>query len=287
MLKKYYPYLIMLGLLLIIFLVYKSQDMRRTYRAEVLKGLSRGSEQQEVVTEEHIKHLPRPVQNYLIYTGVMGKEKVRNYRVVLDAEMKSDPQKDWVKTRFEQYNFFDDPTRLFLVKMNMFGIPVIGLDSYIGGRGRMHIKVAGLITVSDARGEHMDRGEAITLFNDMCLMAPATLIDKRIAWETIDPLIVKASLNDGYHQVSAWLYFNPEGQLVNFVTDDRYLTNLDNTYQNVRWSTPVGNYKEINGLKLSTYGEGIWHLPEGDFVYGRVMNIRELEYNLAPSSSLR
>lgn len=279
MLNKYYPYLIMLCLVLIIFLVYKSQDIKRTYKAEVLKELGRGAAQQQVIAEEDIKHLPQPVQKYLVYAGVMGKEKVQNYRVVLDAEMRSDPQKDWAKTTFEQYNFFDDPIRLFLVKMNMFGVPVIGLDSYIGGRGRMHIKVAGLVTVSDARGEHMDRGEAITLFNDMCLMAPATLVDKRIAWETIDPLTAKASLNDGYNQVSALLYFNQEGQLVNFITDDRYYTNLDNTYKNVRWSTPVSNYREINGLKLSTYGEAVWHLPEGDFTYGRVINIRELEYN--------
>ncbi len=33
---------------------------------------------------------------------------------------------------------------------------------------------------------------------------------------------------------------------------------------------------------LIIYGEAIWHLPEGDFVYGGVINTRELEYNLTP-----
>jgi hypothetical protein len=32
-------------------------------------------------------------------------------------------------------------------------------------------------------------------------------------------------------------------------------------------------------MMLSTYGEAVWHLPEGDFSYGKVSNIRELEYN--------
>lgn len=281
MFRKYLPYLIGLLVVLTAVLIYKSQDIKRSYRNEVWQGLRRtAAAETSVLTARDMQHLPAPVQKYLAYTGVVGKEKVKHYRIVLDAQMKSDPGEEWKRTRFEQYNFFDaPPTRLFLVSMNMYGLPVWGLDSYIEGKGRMLIKLAGLVTVSDARGEHMDKGEAITLFNDMCLMAPAALIDKRIHWEVIDPLTVKGVFNDGHNQVSALLYFNDQGELINFVTDDRYYTNLDNTYKNVRWSTPVSNYQDINGIRLSTYGEAIWHLPEGDFTYGRVTGIKELEYN--------
>lgn len=39
----------------------------------------------------------------------------------------------------------------------------------------------------------MDKTETVTLFNDMCLMAPATLIDRRIQWQEIDRNSVKAT----------------------------------------------------------------------------------------------
>jgi hypothetical protein len=280
MFQIYLPYILLVCVALVSFLIYKSHDIQRTYKATVLHNLERcASIPQPIVTADDLSNLPLPVQKYLTYVGVLGQEKVQSYRIVLDAEMMFNPKKDWARTRFEQYNFFDDPTRLFLVKMNMLGLSVIGLDSYINGKGNMHIKAAGLVTVANAQGEHMDRGEAITLFNDMCLMAPATLIDARITWETIDPLTVRANYNDGRNQVSAQLYFNDESQLINFVTEDRFYTNLDNTFKNVRWSTPVSNYRDVNGLMLSTHGEAIWHLPEGDFCYAKVTNIRELEYN--------
>lgn len=263
-------------------LYYLSQDIPRTYRAEVKKGLSRvqGADL-AVVTEADIDHLPAIVQHYLRYTGVVGQPQVQNYRIVLEAEMKTDPGQPWSPVVFEQYNFLDQPTRLFLVRMNMRGLPVIGLDSYTNGKGNMLIKVAGLVKVSDVGGEFMDQAELVTLFNDMCLAAPGSLIDPRIEWENIDPLTVKATFTDGPNRVSAWLYFNNSGQLVDFVTDDRSYTTMDGKNMKVRWSTPVGNYREIGGLVLSTSGEATWHLPEGNYTYGRIKNIRELEYNLS------
>lgn len=275
----------LIALLLIIIvaaaLYYLSQDIPRTYRAEVKKGLSRvQSADLAVVTEADMNHLPAIVQQYLRYTGAVGQPRVQNYRIVLEAEMKTDPKNPWTPVIFEQYNLLDQPTRLFLVRMNMRGLPVIGLDSYINGKGNMLIKVAGLVKVSDVGGEFMDQAELVTLFNDMCLAAPGSLIDRRIEWEIIDPMTVKATFTDGPNRVSAWLYFNDSGQLINFVTDDRSYTTMDGKNMKVRWSTPVKNYRELNGLRLSTSGEATWHLPEGDYTYGRIQNIRELEYNL-------
>ena len=44
----------------------------------------------------------------------------------------------------------------------------------------MVIKLAGLFKVVNAKGVEMNQGETVTVFNDMCCMAPATLIDKDI-----------------------------------------------------------------------------------------------------------
>jgi hypothetical protein len=80
--------------------------------------------------------------------------------------------------------------------------------------------------------------------------------------------------------VSAVLYFNEAGELVNFVSDDRYALQEDGTLKQVRWSTPVSDYKEVEGRKVPTQGKTIWNYPEGDFTYG-VFKLRNLRYNLA------
>jgi len=278
--KKYlFPVLLFLLTLAIIFLIYKSQDLKRTYKTQVLKGLNNIEwSQNSVLAENDIKNLPEPVQKYLAYVGVIGKEKVQNMRVAFDGEMKLDPEKDWVKIKSQQYNFFDHLTRVFFIRGNMSGIPLMGLHSYSNGSAEMLIKLAGLLTVADSRGPEMDQAETVTVFNDMCLMAPATLIDKRIQWETVDPLTVKAVFNNKGNQISAVLYFDEKGALTNFSSDDRSLTTTGKSFEKLRWSTPVREYKEINGLKLPRYAEAIWHRPEGDYCYAK-FTLREIEYN--------
>ena len=277
---KKYILLILLLLVLLVFsiLFYKSHDLKRTYETEVLNGINRDrASENPIISKNDIKHLPKPVQKYLTYVGVIGKEKVQNFKIIFEGEMKMDPKKGWVNVKTEQHNFVANPTRLFYIEGNMAGIPIVGLDSYKNGKGNMLIKLAGLFTVANALGQEMDQGEAITLFNDMCLMAPSTLIDQRIQWESVDDLTAKASFNANGCIVSAVLYFNAIGELTNFSTDDRYMA-IGNSYQKARWSTPVRDYKDYNGLKLPSYGEGVWHLPEGDYCYAK-FNIKEVDYN--------
>lgn len=282
--KKY----ILLALIILItasipFLIYKSQGLARTYKREAERALDRTSKiENKILVESDIKHMPEPVQKYLKYVGVIGKEKVYNFRAVTEGQMKMNPDKDeWTDISCMQYNFFDDElTRLFYMKANMFHIPVFGLHSYNRREAGMLIKAAGIFTVLDAKGEEMRTGDTTTLFNDMCFYAPAALIDKRIKWEAVDSMTVKATFENEGCKISALLYFNEKGELINFVSHDRFFTPLDGSpSRKAQWSTPIKNYKEINGLKLPGYGEAVWNFPEGDYCYGKFTNIKEVEYN--------
>lgn len=140
----------------------------------------------------------------------------------------------------------------------------------------MQIKLFGLFNVVNVKGIEMNQAETVTVFNDMCLMAPATMIDKRITWTSIDSLSAKASFTNGVHKISAMLYFSEEGQLINFTSDDRYAVSEMKRY---RFSTPVKDYTEINGHFIWTYGETIWHYHDGEFVYGK-FTLKSIEYNI-------
>jgi len=125
----------------------------------------------------------------------------------------------------------------------------------------------------------MTKGETVTLFNDMCALAPATLIAQSIQWETIDPLTVRATFTNQGYTISALLYFNQVGELMNFVSDDRYQQVKGNTFANFRWSTPLREYKEFNGHKLASYLEAIWNMPKGEFVYSQ-FHVMQVAYNV-------
>jgi len=119
----------------------------------------------------------------------------------------------------------------------------------------------------------------VTFFNDLCLFAPAALINYPIRWEQIGPFKVKAKFVNQDITVTAILEFKENGQLVNFISEDRYLTENGKDFINFKWSTPIKEYQEVNGRKVPAYAEAIWHTPEGEFTYAQFY-VEEIEYNL-------
>ena len=229
----------------------------------------------EMLTATDLLPLPEPVQRYLKYAGVVNKPKVRNVRIVFEGQMR-EKGKAWFPFTTLQYNFFDDPARLFFMKATMFGLTVPGYHRYSRATATMDIRLFGLYSVINLAGESMNKAETVTLFNDMCLMAPATLIDKRIDWKAIDNTSAEAAFTNRGISIKAVLYFNTAGQLIDFTSDDR--TAVSDMKQ-CRFSTPVSEYRAINGLNMMTYGETIWHYPDGEFIYGK-FKLKEIKYNV-------
>jgi hypothetical protein len=86
-------------------------------------------------------------------------------------------------------------------------------------------------------------------------------------------------MENGRYKVSAMLCFNEKGELINFISEDRYALQDNGTMKRVRWSTPVKDYKEFDGRRTPTYGETIWNYPEGDFTYG-TFRLKDITYNV-------
>jgi hypothetical protein len=228
-----------------------------------------------LLTITDLQLLPEPVQRYLIYTGALNKPKVENMRIIFEGEMRQ-KGKDWFPFTSRQINFFEQPARLFFMKARMFGVTVPGYHRFADEKASMDIRLFGLIPVSQHSGTVMNKAETVTFFNDMCLFAPAALIDKRIQWESIDNFSVMAHFTYGNISISATLYFNDTGQLIDFRSDDR--TDISNMNQ-YTFSTPAKDYRIINGYHLAHYGEAIWMYPEGAFVYGK-FRLKSVEYNI-------
>lgn len=108
----------------------------------------------------------------------------------------------------------------------------------IDGDATMQVKIFGAYSMVDARGPEMDRGESVTLFNDMCLLAPGTLVGPVITWEPVDASSARARFRHGQHTITATLIAGPRLPRV--------------------WSPHA-----------PAHGDAQWRLPEGELlVYG-------------------
>ncbi len=267
--------LVNLLILTIAFFGYSTSNFEGQYQSEVNRYLaSQNIENEDNITEEDLDHLPPPVRKYLKYVGVVGKPRIKNVSVEFEGRMRK-KNGAWFKFSSSQYNFFDNPARFFFMKARSNGLPTNGYHSYADEEASMKIRLLSQFDVVDIKSDELFEAETVTFFNDMCVLAPGSLIDPRINWKTIDDTTAMAKFSNQGVSISATLIFNQKGQLVNFVSDDRYEISDMKKY---RFSTPIGEYKLLNGYNLPTYGDAIWHLPQGDFVYGK-FQIKDIQYN--------
>jgi hypothetical protein len=252
-------------------------SLKNQYNLEITKRTTNDFKS-ELLTENKIIHLPLQIQKYLQYTGVIGQPIVYNFKASMDGSLKMKPQSKWLSITAEQSNTYIDRSRLFYIKSSLYGIPFDGFHQYTSDSASMKIQVAHTLKVVDARGTTMTESETVTLLNDMCLLAPATLIDTSIRWEENSPLSVTAHFNNKGYTVSAQLVFDTSGALINFISNDRYFSSDGKTYKKYTWSTPVRSYQIIDGKKLFSEADALWQMPSGAFLYAKFF-LKKIMYN--------
>lgn len=258
---------VLLFVVVVAFFTEGPTSFQARFERDVAAGLTRPIEAPTVV-EGDLARLPEPVQQYLRLAGVVGRPRVRNYRIRFRGRIRSAPDARWMPFEAEQQSFADQPTRLFLMRARMLGVPVQAFHRLADGHATMQVRLLGVLPLVDARGDEMDRAETVTLFNDMCVLAPGTLLDSAIAWEPVDARSARARFTNGPHTIAATLRFGDDGLLEDFVSDDRSRTSPDGRSSRVRFSTPLRDYRDFGGMRLPSFGEARWHPPEGAFTYG-------------------
>jgi hypothetical protein len=232
-----------------------------------------------VVTEADLAPLPPQVQTYLRRAGAVGRPRVRSVHAVFDAQMRMSPDAGWMQATVDQHNFYaaPAPARLFFMEASRSGIPFVGLHRYVGGAATMQVRVAGLVPVVDASGARMTQGETVTLFNDIVVLSPAALVGAPVTWQVLGSREVKATYTNAGHTIVAVLTFDQAGDLVGFVSEDRYQSD-GQVYRQLPWSTPLRSYRDFNGVRVASEGDALWREPRGEWTYGKFV-LKSITYN--------
>ena len=264
-------------ILLVALAAWSSWRFEQTYRRDAQQALGGSPHTPELLTEHDLEALPVPLQNYIRLSGAVGQPRVGHLKIKFQGEMRGKGQ-DWFPFTSEQFDVVDQPARLFFMKGQFFGVTVPGYHAYRHGQAKMEIRFCGLIPVARYSGAELYKTETVTLFNDLCLLAPGALTHPRFSWQAIDSLSCQGTLTADGATATALLQFNASGELINFIAPERMDVQAQKNY---RWSTPLQNYRLFSGHRLTGYGDAVWHYPEGEFIYGRFYT-REVIYNPDP-----
>jgi hypothetical protein len=188
-------------------------------------------------------------------------------RARMHGRIRSSAQAAWMPFAADQHNSLVEKTRLFYLDARMHGLPVLGYHRYVGAQATMDIRLLGLIPIQRAGGPELTRTETVTMFNDLCLLAPGALVDPAIHWTSVDARRARATFTNAGHTIQAELEFNDAGDLLNFWSDDRLQTTTNGSTNALRWSTPVTAYRRFGDYRLPTGGAACWHEPDGAYNY--------------------
>lgn len=156
---------------------------------------------------------------------------------------------------------------------------------FVDAEATMRVSVLSMFPIVNAHGPEMNRSETVMILNDMCALAPAALVDAEIEWEAIDEQIVRATFTRLDETVTATLVFGDDGLLADFVSDDRFRSSSDGTtFERQRWSTPLSEYRSMNGRLVCTHGEGRWHPePSGSGFAYLEFELDDIDVNATPT----
>ncbi len=266
-------------------------SFRTEYRREVGERLTSSASQPEtakaLVTEADLAPLPEPLQRYLRLTGSVGQPRVRHFKATWRGRIRGTAQDPWMEFTAEQTNFLDEPSRFFLMDAKRGGLPVDVLHAFRDGSATMRVRLLSLVPLVNAGGPELTRAETVTLFNDLCLLAPAALMDPAIRWEpstlvpcgeaTPSEAIPSAPCSTSTKPANLWISCRTIGWPCR-------LTERSSPHE--RWSTPVRDYQDFGDRRVMTHGAGRWHSPTGDFAYvelelARPANQREVAHPTA------
>ncbi len=226
-----------------------------------------------LITEADLVDLPEPVQRWLRFSGVVGKERPTTVRLKQEGELRLG-ERGWFPFTAEEYYTTDPPGFVWTVKVEMAPlVSVVGRDAYLGGRGSMDMRLFGLIPVAKDSGPEMDRGDLLRYLNEI-MWFPAGAISPYITWEAKDATSAQATMSYAGVSASATFIFDEQGRLANMLAE-----RFDREDGKVNlWSTPITGYGGFAGVRIPVAGEGVYARDTGDYPYIR-LRITALEYD--------
>jgi len=276
--------LLILGIVIVIILLFITIN-RILFDKKVTKEI-------DILTKEGIKAqsktfnfndlegLPEPVQRYFKYALRDGQEHIKFVRLKQIGEFRMKESQPWMPIHAEQYFTTEDTAFIWRVKLAMAPfIWIEGRDMYYQGRGNMLIKLLSTITVADAAGSEMDISSLIRFLSEALWLPTVLLPGDYIEWKEIDSNSARVIIKDKGYTASGIFTFNEKGEIIKFVTNDRY-REVDGEYFKDRWTAYYRNYQEFDGMMIPTEGEVEWNLSDKDLQYAK-LKITDIQYNIS------
>ena len=234
--------------------------------ADAMRQLGEPPAPTAAVTIEELEALPQPIAHWLKTAGVVGRPRAQSVTLEQTGEMRTSPEGGWSQVEAHQRFTVEPPGFVWHAKVNMWGVPVRGLDRYLDGKGRMQISALGLLPLVDAADERIDEGTLLRWLGEI-VWFPSAALSPRITWEPIDERRARATLRHEGVTGSAVFTIDELGRFASM--EALRFCGGGPDAKRERWVVPATAWRRIDGILVPVEGAVTWKLASGEFTYFR------------------
>lgn len=154
----------------------------------------------------------------------------------------------------------------------------------VGGRGQLRGKLLNLMPVMSGSGPEYDVGQLVTYVNNASMVAPSMLLTSGVTWKGVDDNSFDLTLVDRGNTVTARVFVDDDGHLVDFSTTDPYFTSPKGLQQAAGPRRPTAGPGRLGPPDAEECAD---HLASavGNFCHGPDLAFEALEFNVAPQTT--
>lgn len=233
------------------------------------------------VTAHDLDGLPAAAGRYFRAMGVLDRPRDWSFCAHFTGRFRLKGQGSWMPAEIWQYNSAPDVARIFHMRIDFAGVlPMVGRDAYVRGKGAMHGRLLGLITVARSEGWETDLSELTTYLNDAVLFAPGMLLRPEVGLTSVDDRSFDVTLHHRDRTATARVLLDDDGHPADFHTTDRF-ADLPGGLVRAEWHTPVDGWTRDGDRMIFRRGRAGWQLPAGPLDYMEITEAPgDVRYNL-------
>ncbi len=269
------PNIAVLLVSLVAFGNYNFQKLIQLETSDILSQNIISSER--IVSEDDTKDLPKPVQNWLKQSGIIGKPFINVGQVLQEAEIKLKPeQENWLNATAVQYSTIPEPAFIWTVDVKMNSLMSFhGRDKFEDGTGEMLIKLNALFNIVNEKGPKLDEGSLQRYLGEM-VWFPSLALSQYIAWQEINDTTAIATMDYKGTKGSGTFYFDSAGNFIKF-SALRFQGNDPET-KRYEWVLLVEEYSTFEGITIPSKMTATWKLEHEDWTWLK-LEIKDINYN--------
>lgn len=150
--------------------------------------------------------------------------------------------------------------------------PILGplalrvVDDYADGDGSLEVRLLGL-PLQHQRGPETVAGEALRYLAELPWVPHALFHNPELEWRELDERRAEVATRIAGQRLTVELELNGEAEIVGAVSTMRR-RKVGNAWVATPWGGRFGDYRPFGGVRIPTWGEAYWELPER-YVYWR------------------